>query len=251
MSAYIEDDVLAYRHAVGASEILKGVRNVGLLRGRILGDAGDALAQEWIARVLEQHRPDDGLLSEEAADNRERLDSKRVWIIDPLDGTREFASGRQDWAVHVALVEDGQPTHAAVGLPDHGQVFHTGEAKAVQGPRAGKIVVSRTRPPAVAKYVADKLGMELVEMGSAGAKAMHVLLGDYDAYIHDGGQYEWDSAAPVGVAKSAGLFVSRLDGSAPTYNNVDTFLPDMLFCRPDLSEEILAAVKEFKNQEQK
>ena len=103
----------------------------------------------------------------------------------------------------------------------------------------------------MAKYVADKLGMELVEMGSAGAKAMHVLLGDYDAYIHDGGQYEWDSAAPVGVAKSAGRFVCRLDGSAPTYNNVGTFLPDMLFCRPDLSEEILAAVKEFKNQEQK
>nr|WP_120491093.1 3'(2'),5'-bisphosphate nucleotidase CysQ [Corynebacterium lactis] len=251
MSAHVEDAVLAYRLARGAGEILKGVRNVGLLRGRILGDAGDALAQEWIARVLEQHRPDDGLLSEEAADNRERLDSERVWIIDPLDGTREFAGGRQDWAVHVALVENGKPTHAAVGLPDLGQVFHTGEAKAVQGPRSGKIVVSRTRPPEVAKYVAEKLGMEIVEMGSAGAKAMHVLLGDHDAYIHDGGQYEWDSAAPVGVAKAAGLHVSRLDGSEPTYNNVDTFMPDMLFCRPDLAEEILALVAEFKAGEQK
>lgn len=246
MSAYIEDDVLTIRLAKGASEILKGVRNVGLLRGRILGDAGDALAQEWIARVLEQHRPDDALLSEEAADNHDRLDNKRVWIIDPLDGTREFASGRQDWAIHVALVEDGRPIHAAVGLPDLGQVFHTGEAKAVQGPRSGKIVVSRTRPPAIAKFVAEKLGLEVVEMGSAGAKAMHVLLGDFDAYIHAGGQYEWDSAAPVGVGKSAGLHVSRLDGSEPKYNNVDTFLPDMLFCRPDVAEDILAAVAEYK-----
>ena len=246
MSVFVEDDVLCYRLARGAGEILKGVRNVGLLRGRILGDAGDALAQEWIARVLEQHRPDDGILSEEAADNRDRLDSERVWIIDPLDGTREFAGGRQDWAVHVALVENGRPTHAAVGLPDLGQVFHTGDVKAVQGPRSGKIAVSRTRPPEVAQFVADKLGLELDPMGSAGAKAMHVLLGDHDAYIHDGGQYEWDSAAPVGVAKSAGLHVCRLDGSEPVYNNADTYMPDMLFCRPDMAEEILAAVQEFR-----
>ena len=109
------------------------MRNVGLLRGRVLGDAGDALSQEWIARVLQQHRPDDAVLSEEAADNRDRLVNSRVWIIDPLDGTREFAGGRQDWAVHIALIEDGTPVHAAVGLPDLGQVFHTGEAKAVTG----------------------------------------------------------------------------------------------------------------------
>ncbi|MEJ5919175.1 MULTISPECIES: 3'(2'),5'-bisphosphate nucleotidase CysQ [unclassified Corynebacterium] len=248
MSAYVEDDILTLRLAQGTGEILKGVRNVGLLRGRVLGDAGDALSQEWISRVLQQHRPDDGILSEEAADNRDRLDNERVWIIDPLDGTREFAGGRQDWAVHIALVVNGQPTHAAVGLPDLGQVFHTSSVKAVTGPKSGKLAVSRTRPPAVAKFVAEKLDLELVQMGSAGAKAMHVLLGDCDAYIHAGGQYEWDTAAPVGVARAAGMHVSRLDGSEPTYNNVDTFLPDMLFCRPDMKDEILAAVAEYKEQ---
>ena len=246
MSAYVDDDILTLRLAQGTGEILKGVRNVGLLRGRVLGDAGDALSQEWIARVLDQHRPDDAVLSEEAADNHDRLDHDRVWIIDPLDGTREFAGGRQDWAVHIALIETGVPVHAAVGLPDLGQVFHTGEAKAVTGPMSGRIVVSRTRPPAVAKHVAEKLNLETKELGSAGAKAMHVLLGDYDAYIHAGGQYEWDSAAPVGVCKSAGLHVSRLDGSEPKYNNPDTFMPDMLYCRPELADDILAAVAEFK-----
>lgn len=248
MSAYVDDDILTLRLAQGTGEILKGVRNVGLLRGRVLGDAGDALSQEWIARVLQQHRPDDAVLSEEAADNRDRLDNSRVWIIDPLDGTREFAGGRQDWAVHIALIENGTPVHAAVGLPDLGQVFHTGEAKAVTGPMSNKIVVSRTRPPEVGKFVAEKLGRELVHMGSAGAKAMHVLLGDADAYIHAGGQYEWDSAAPVGVCKSAGLHVSRLDGSEPEYNQVDTFMPDMLFCRPEIADDILAAVAEYKEK---
>lgn len=246
MSATVDDATLTLRLAQGTGEILKGVRNVGLLRGRILGDAGDALAQEWIARVLEQHRPDDAVLSEEASDSGTRLGKSRVWVIDPLDGTREFAGGRQDWAVHIALVEDGQPIHAAVGLPDLGQVFHTGESKAVMGPMSGKIVISRNRPPKMAEFVADKLGRELVPMGSAGAKAMHVLLGDMDAYIHAGGQYEWDSAAPVGVCRAAGLHVSRLDGSEPSYNHEDTYLPDILICRPEIADDILAAVAEYR-----
>ncbi|MDO5730752.1 3'(2'),5'-bisphosphate nucleotidase CysQ [Corynebacterium sphenisci] len=246
MSAYVDDAILALRLAQGTSEILKGVRNVGLLRGRVLGDSGDALAQEWIGKVLEQHRPDDAMLSEEASDRLERLDCDRVWIIDPLDGTREFAGGRQDWAVHIALVEDHQPVHAAVGLPDLGRVFHTGEAKAVLGPMSGRIVVSRTRPPALAGFVAERLGREVAQMGSAGAKAMHVLLGDYDAYIHSGGQYEWDSAAPVGVCRAAGLHVSRLDGSAHSYNNTDPFLPDTLICRPEIADDILAAIADWR-----
>lgn len=246
MSTYVEDDILTLRLALGTSDILKGVRNVGLLRGRILGKSGDSLAQEWINQVLEFHRPDDAILSEEVTDTHERLDHDRVWIIDPLDGTREFAGGRQDWAIHIALVENGRPIHAAVGLPDLGKVFHTGEAKAVSGPMSHKIVVSRTRPPAVAKYIADKTERTLEGIGSAGAKAMHVLLGDYDAYIHAGGQYEWDSAAPVGVARAAGLHVSRLDGSEPLYNNPDPYMPDMLICRPELADEFLALAKEFK-----
>lgn len=246
MTAHIDDARLTHLLAQGTGEILKGVRGVGLLSGRNLGDAGDDLAQNWISRVLAQHRPEDGFLSEEAADNPERLDKERVWIIDPLDGTREFATGRQDWAVHIALVEQGSPTHAAVGLPDLGVVFHTDDVRAVSGPLAKKIAISHNRPPAVAMHVAEELGFTTKAIGSAGAKSMYVLLGDFDAYIHAGGQFEWDSAAPVGVARAAGLHCSRLDGSELTYNNEDTYLPDLLICRPELADEILALAADFK-----
>ncbi|RNE48700.1 3'(2'),5'-bisphosphate nucleotidase CysQ [Corynebacterium alimapuense] len=248
MTAQLDDARLTYLLAQGTGEILKGVRNVGVLRRRNLGDAGDDLAQNWIARVLAQHRPDDGFLSEEAADNPDRLTKSRVWIIDPLDGTKEFATGRQDWAVHIALVEDGVPTHAAVGLPDLSVVFHSAEARAVTGPYSKKIAISHNRPPEVAVKIAEQLGFETEALGSAGAKAMHVLLGDHDAYIHSGGQYEWDSAAPVGVAKAAGLHCSRLDGSELTYNNRDTYLPDVLICRPELADEILSLAAAFKEE---
>ncbi|WIM69161.1 inositol monophosphatase family protein [Corynebacterium suedekumii] len=248
MTAKLSDARLTHHLAQGTGEILKGVRNVGVLRGRNLGDAGDDLAQNWIARVLEQHRPDDGFLSEEAADNPARLDKDRVWIIDPLDGTKEFATGRSDWAVHIALVENGRPTHAAVGLPDLGVVFHSDEARAVTGPYARKIAISHNRPPKVALHIAEQLGFETAAIGSAGAKAMHVLLGDYDAYVHAGGQYEWDSAAPVGVAQAAGLHCSRLDGTELTYNNKDTYLPDVLICRPEMAEEILGMAAAFKEE---
>lgn len=239
MSAQYSDSRLTDLLAQGTGEILKGVRGVGLLRGRDLGEAGDDLAQNWIARVLAQHRPDDGFLSEEAADNPERLGKDRVWIIDPLDGTKEFATGRQDWAVHIALVENGAPIHAAVGMPDMGVTFKSSDVRAVTGPLSKKFVVSRNRPPKVADYVAEKMGFETVGAGSAGAKAIHVLLGDYDGYIHAGGQYEWDQAAPVGVALAAGLHCSRLDGSPIKFNNEDTFIPDLLICRPELADEIL------------
>lgn len=245
MSVQISDSRLTDLLAQGTGEILKGVRGVGVLRGRNLGDAGDDLAQNWIARVLEQHRPDDGFLSEEAADNPERLKKDRVWIIDPLDGTREFATGRQDWAVHIALVIDGQPAHAAVGLPDLGVVFSSSDARHVEGPLAKKFIVSRNRPPAVAEYITEKMGFVSEGAGSAGAKAMHVLLGDYDAYIHAGGQYEWDQAAPVGVAKASGLHVSRLTGESLSYNNEDTYIPDLLICRPEIADEILGHAAEF------
>ena len=239
MTAQYSDSRLTNLIAQGTGEILKGIRGVGLLRGRELGEAGDDLAQNWIARVLEQHRPGDAFLSEEAADDHSRLDNNRVWIVDPLDGTKEFATGRQDWAVHIALVEDGVPIHAAVGLPDLGVVFKSSDVRHVSGPFAGKIAISRNRPPAVADAVADALGFETAKVGSAGAKAMHVLLGDYDAYVHAGGQYEWDQAAPVGVALAAGLHCSRLDGSPIKFNNEDTFIPDLLICRPELADEIL------------
>ena len=157
----------------------------------------------------------------------------------PLDGTKEFATGRQDWAVHIALVENGTPIHAAVGMPDLGVTFKSSDVRAVAGPLSKKFVVSRNRPPKVASYIAEEMGYETVGVGSAGAKAMHVLLGDYDGYIHAGGQYEWDQAAPVGVALAAGLHCSRLDGSPVKFNNEDTFIPDLLVCRPELADDIL------------
>lgn len=248
MTAELSDARLTYLLALGTGEILKGVRNVGLLRGRTLGDAGDELAQSWIARVLEQHRPDDGFLSEEAADNPSRLKRNRVWIIDPLDGTKEFATGRQDWAVHIALVENGVPINAAVGLPDLGVVFRSDDVRAVTGPYAKKIAISHNRPPAVTSWIAQQMGSETVPLGSAGAKAMHVLLGDSDAYIHAGGQYEWDSAAPVGVCKAAGLHCSRLDGSELEYNQEDTYLPDLLICRPELADQIMELAAAYKEE---
>lgn len=245
MTSKLSDSRLTNHIAMGCGQILKGVRAGGLLRGQHLGEAGDELAQNWIARVLKEHRPNDGFLSEEAADNLDRLSKDRVWIVDPLDGTKEFATGRQDWAVHIALVEDGVPTHAAVGLPDLGQTFTSSDARAVTGPLSRKFVVSHNRPPAVAGYVAEKLGFEEVAIGSAGAKAMHVLLGDFDGYIHAGGQYEWDQAAPVGVAMAAGLHCSRLDGSPIKFNNEDTYMPDLVVCRKELADDILAHAAQF------
>lgn len=245
MTVEISDSRLTNSLAQGCGEILKGVRNGGLLRGLSLGDAGDEAAQEWIARVLAQHRPQDGMLSEEASDDLARLKKDRVWIVDPLDGTKEFATGRQDWAVHIALVENGIPIHAAVGLPDLGVTFKSSDVRAVTGPMSKKFVVSRNRPPKVADYIAEKMGYEIVGVGSAGAKAMHVLLGDYDGYIHAGGQYEWDQAAPVGVAQAAGLHCCRLDGSEIRFNNEDTFIPDILICRPELKDEILEHAQTF------
>lgn len=245
MTADLSDATLVARLAQGSGEILKGVRNVGLLRGQALGEAGDALAQDWIARCLAVHRPLDAVLSEEAPDDLARLANDRVWIIDPLDGTREFASGRQDWAVHIALVEKGVVTHAAVGMPDLGCVFHTGDIHAVGGPRTNRLVVSQNSAPAIAEFIAQDTGMELVVMGSCGAKAISVILGDNDAYVHAGGQYEWDNAAPMGVARAAGLHASRLDGSDLRYNNESSYLPDLLVCRPELKDTLLASAAKF------
>jgi 3'(2'), 5'-bisphosphate nucleotidase len=240
------DDVqLARRLAASAGSLLREMRDERLVQGRALGAIGDGVAHQWICRVLRQVRPRDGLLSEEGdTDAPDRLDCRRVWIVDPLDGTREFAEGRSDWAVHVALVVDGVPAASAVALPDLELVLCT--AAPVAAPRAKdgpvRIAVSRTRPPAVAEHVRAALGAELVSMGSAGAKAMAVLRGEVDAYLHAGGQFEWDSAAPVGVATHAGLHASRIDGSPLAYNQPQPELPDLLVCRPELAADLLAAV---------
>lgn len=211
----------------------------------VLQAEGDRQAQELLASELAQARPRDAVLSEEADDDLSRLDSRRVWVIDPLDGTRGFSEpGRTDWAVHVALAVDERPAAGAVALPAQGLTLSTLRPPRLPPARGGppRMVVSRTRPPAQAAAVADALGAELMPMGSAGAKAMAVVRGDADVYVHGGGQNEWDSCAPAAVAMAAGCAVSRLDGTPLRYNQPDPYLPDLVICRPELAPAVLAAL---------
>jgi 3'(2'), 5'-bisphosphate nucleotidase len=210
-------------------------------------DEGDRLSNDLILARLAGARPDDAVLSEESKDSPARLERERVWIVDPLDGTREWGEGRADWAVHVALAFNGVPSVAAVALPGQDLVLSTANPPPpITTPLAKiRLLVSRTRPPAVAEYLAEVLDAELVPLGSAGAKAMAVVTGDADVYAHSGGQFEWDSAAPVGVATAAGCHCSRLDGSQLIYNQPDPYLPDLIVCRADLAEPVLAAVRAF------
>ena len=237
------DAELAALIAEGAGQLLLGVGHGGLLDRRQLGDVGDALAQAWISRVLRTQRPGDAVLSEEADDDLVRLDRERVWIIDPLDGTSEFSRGTTHWAVHVALTVNGTPEASAVSLPAQGLVFRSDQVPTVTGPLTGRIAVSRYGHSYPSAAVADRLGLSAVHIGSAGAKAMAVVRGDVDAYVHAGGQYEWDNCAPVGVAQAAGLFCSRLDGADLVYNNRQPYLPDFVICRQEIAEELLDALR--------
>jgi len=215
----------------------------------VIKTEGDRQAHEFLMERLADARPADAVLSEEGVDDAARLDAERTWIIDPLDGTREFSEiPRTDWAVHVALVIDNRPIVGAVALPGLGMVFSTAVPQVLSqhGAQPPRIIVSRTRPPAAAVHVAEVLGAELVEMGSAGAKTMAVLRGECEIYAHSGGQYEWDSCAPVAVAAAAGCHVSRIDGSELLYNQPDPYLPDLLVCRPELAATTLAALASFE-----
>lgn len=210
-------------------------------------DTGDSEAHRHIVSRLAEARPDDAILSEEGRDDLARLSADRVWIVDPLDGTREYSEpGRSDWAVHVALVENGVPTAGAVALPAVGQTLCTDPEPSLPAPHDGqpRLVVSRSRPPAAAVIVAQALDAELMTLGSAGAKAMAVVLGMADIYAHSGGQFEWDSCAPVAVARAAGLHASRCDGSELEYNFADPWLPDLLICRPEFAEDALEALRQ-------
>ena len=244
-----DDHVLAEWLATVAGERLLEVRAEGL-EGRELKDAGDQAAHELLMQLLSTHRPDDAVLSEEAlentADKAKRLSAERVWIVDPLDGTREFSEPpRDDWAVHVALWESGELVAGAVAQPALGETFSTAAAPVVpdRTSERPRIAVSRTRPPAFVEALAAELGADLVPMGSAGVKVISVVRDISDAYVHAGGQYEWDNAAPVAVARAAGLFCSRIDGSELEYNQDDVSLPDLIVCRPELSEAILDFVR--------
>jgi 3'(2'), 5'-bisphosphate nucleotidase len=242
----VDDHALAAWLATTAGHRLLEVREQGLT-GRELKDAGDRTAHELLVELLADYRPDDAVLSEEGMDDTARLKARRVWIVDPLDGTREFSEiPRDDWAVHVALWEDGELTAGAVAQPALGETFHTGEPPLFVPPRTSKrprIAVSRTRPPAFVQALAEEIDAELVPMGSAGVKVISVVRDITDAYVHAGGQYEWDNAAPVAVARAAGLFCSRVDGSELRYNQDDVSLPDLVVCRPELSEQILDFVR--------
>jgi 3'(2'), 5'-bisphosphate nucleotidase len=252
----VTDDIATNDHALAAwladaaGDRLLEVRGQGL-EGRALKDAGDLAAHELLMELLAEHRPGDAVLSEEGKDDKVRLGADRVWIIDPLDGTREFSEPpRDDWAVHVALWErtgadGGELTAGAVAQPVLGETFSTGTPPVVP-PRSAerfRIAVSRSRPPAFTPLLAEELDAEMVPMGSAGVKVMSVVRDLTDAYVHAGGQYEWDSAAPVAVAHAAGLFTSRIDGTPLRYNQDDVYLPDLIVCRPELAERIVAFIK--------
>ncbi|MEJ6010015.1 3'(2'),5'-bisphosphate nucleotidase CysQ [Novosphingobium aquae] len=237
------DAELAVHLAEVAGRLLIEVRAAGVFSPKALGKAGDQTANQFLVHAIREQRPDDGLLSEEEKDNFERLAHSRVWIIDPVDGTREYGEERTDWAVHVGLAIDGVASIGAVGLPGMGKVLRTDAPVAVPpAPEKLRMVVSRTRPAREATEVAEKLSAELVPMGSAGAKAMSIVLGDADIYLHSGGQYEWDSCAPAAVALAHGLHCSRIDGSPLVYNQSDVYMPDLLICRKEHAERVLAEV---------
>jgi 3'(2'), 5'-bisphosphate nucleotidase len=236
----------AARIATEAGKLLLDLRATDLASDpKQLKDEGDRQSHEFIVGELAKAFPDDAVLSEEGKNDLARLQAERVWIVDPLDGTREFGElDRSDWAVHVALVMGGTPVAAAVALPAQGQTLATDPPPAPRPPTPSKLrlVVSRTRPPELTVKLADVLDAELVPMGSAGAKTMSIVQGTAEVYVHGGGQYEWDSAAPVGVAMAAGLHCSRLDGSPLVYNNEDPYLPDLMVCPAELAERVLAEV---------
>jgi 3'(2'), 5'-bisphosphate nucleotidase len=239
-------------HALARDLAAEAGRRLLALRARPahaddLRKAGDRLSHEFLAAELARQRPDDAVLSEEGRDDPARLSSDRVWIVDPLDGTREFGEpGRTDWAVHVALWERGALTAGAVALPAQGDMLSTAEPPPppAQVPhRPLRVVVSRTRPPAFLPRLSATIDVMLVPLGSAGAKAAAVIRGEADAYAHDGGQYEWDSAAPVAVALAAGLHASRIDGSELVYNQADPLLADILICQAAIAGPLLEAIR--------
>jgi 3'(2'), 5'-bisphosphate nucleotidase len=242
------DADLARRLAVEAGQLLVQVREEMTARNASswqVMDTGDIASHRFLVEQLRIARPDDAVLSEEGADDPRRATAERVWIVDPLDGTNEFGErGRHDWAVHVALWERGELTAAAVSLPALGAVFGTDPAPVLPTPirERPRLITSRNRAPYAAVLVAEALDCDALRLGSAGAKAMAVVLGEADIYVHDGGMYQWDSAAPAAVALAAGLHATRIDGSPLVYNERDAWLPDFLICRPELADPVLDAI---------
>lgn len=247
MNDLAADAALAAAVAREAGGLLRSIMAAATCPPAELGQRGDEEANALILARLRAARPGDFILSEEAEDDQARCAARRVWIIDPLDGTRDYADRLGDYAVHVGLAVDGVPVVGAVTLPASGVTFSSLHPPALPpaSTRPPRIVISRTRPPAVADAVAKALGGELVPMGSAGFKAMAVLSGDAEIYLHAGGQYEWDNCAPAAVAIAAGLHASRIDGAPLVYNCADPLLPDVLICRAEWAAPTLSAIADF------
>jgi 3'(2'), 5'-bisphosphate nucleotidase len=244
-----DDHRLAHELATRSGELLLDLRaqaGASAYERWTLRDEGDLGSHHFLVDALREARPEDRVLSEEGAEDRRRLDADRVWIVDPLDGTREFGEvGRSDWAVHVALVVDRQLAVGAVALPALGVTYSTADPPVLPGggDAPPRFVVSRSRPHPATLVAAEVLGARLIPMGSAGAKAMAVVRGEAEVYAHAGGQYEWDSAAPAAVALAAGLHVSGVDGSTLAWNKPDPWQPHLLICRPELAEPVASAVR--------
>jgi 3'(2'), 5'-bisphosphate nucleotidase len=240
------DATLAADLAKDAGQLLLEIRSAGTPDDpKELGRRGDRESNVLLLSRLAAQRPGDSILSEESVDDPIRLQADRVWIIDPLDGTREFSESRHDWAVHVALWEEGNLAVGAVALPYFDLVLASDPPEALipRGDRGQlRMAVSRTRPPAFATQLATAVDATLVPMGSAGYKIASVIRGESDVYVHAGGQFEWDSAAPVAAARAAGLHTSRLDGSPLIYNNSDPHLPDLVVCRAEFADMLLGAI---------
>ena len=247
LERWFDSEVLRATLATDAGRLLLDVRaELADAEPTVRKDEGDRRSHEFLMDRLRATRPEDAILSEEGKDDLARLDAARVWIVDPLDGTREFGEiPRTDWAVHVALCEAGAPVAGAVALPGLDLTLSTAEPAAVP-PRpdgAPRVIASRTRPGPAAEAISEAVSGELVFMGSAGAKAMAVVRGEAEIYAHTGGQYEWDNCAPAAVALAAGLHASRLDGSQLTYNHENPYLPDLLICRPEYADAAIVAAR--------
>jgi len=242
------DAELATRLAIEAGQLLVEVRANLTERGAAawqLMDTGDLASHRFIVDELARCRPDDAVLSEEGLEDPRRFTADRVWIVDPLDGTNEYGErGRSDWAVHIALWSGAGFVAGAVSLPALNLVFATDPAPTLVAPTRDRprLITSRNRNPYAAVIVANALEADAVRLGSAGAKAMAVVLGDADIYVHDGGMYQWDSAAPAAVALAAGLHVSRIDGTPMVFNARDPWLPDLLICRREYADAVLRAL---------
>lgn len=244
----MNDVELAGHLAQTAGRMLLDLKAAGIFAGKDLAIAGDKIMDRLLVLAIAAQRPDDGMVCEETRDTPDRLEKSRVWIIDPLDGSREFGDARDDWAVHVGLAVDGQAVSGAVAVPSLGEdaVFRSDRPVKRPGHHgAPRILVSRTRRPPEADFLAERIGGEIVEMGSAGAKAMAVVRGEAEIYIHSGGQYEWDSCAPVAVAQGNGLHCSRIDGSPLRYNRSDLSMPDLLICTPEWADRVVEAMRAF------